>query len=194
MLKKFMFTTLCLLVCSAAFGQEAFPVGELKFHKIFGSRLGDKTTYSLLGTGFFRTLSSGEEDSLIKDWVGRHPQAKALPVTIIGEGSTRPMVYVWVIDGSENMNLFLVENGAFSGSVMFDAVQFMRARAPAEGRAAGTGQGDRTLSVENDGAQRRFVSDASYDAFVEKLEIAEETARKHKAGIWADKFKELREE
>ena len=198
MLKNLIFV-LFSVVCSSAFGQDAFPFSELKFQRIFGQRHGDKTTYCLLGTGFFRTISSDEEDMLVRDWMNKHPEAKAVPVAIIGEGTRMPIVYIWVVDGDANMNLFLIEKGAFPGSVMRDAVQFEAISREARDRAAieaGTArvEKDDNKRAPGESAPRRFVQDSAYDEFVKKLDSVEEIAQEHKAGIWADKFKEMREE
>ncbi len=107
MLKRALFIFLVAL-CAKTYGQEAFPLKELKFQKFFAARAGDNAMYCLLGNGFFRTISSGEEDSAIHEWLSNHPNAKAVPVSMIGEGSKMPIVYFWAVDGAENLNLSLV--------------------------------------------------------------------------------------
>lgn len=197
------FATLIFLsvFCSASFGQEAFPLTELKFKKFFAQRADDnKTTYCLLGNGFFRTISSNEEDSMISEWLHNHPKAKAIPVSIIGEDSKMPMIYIWVIDGEENLNLSLVRKGVFPGSVMLDAVHFDRLsrgtpdRANIEAGAAYARKLNPKLPVPKEIPPRRLIPDSSYEVFLKQLGVAQDVARKQKSGIWSDKFKGLREE
>lgn len=199
MLKQAIFVVLVIL-CGASFAQDAFPLNELKFQKFFGQRTGDKTTYCLLGNGFFRTISSSEEDTVIPEWVSKHPNAKAVPVSIIGDGSKMPIVYIWVVDGTENLNLSLVRSGVFPGSVMLDAVHFeilsrgTRDRANIEAGAAYARKLNPNLPEPKENPPRRLVPNATYEAFLKDLAIAQSTAQTQKSGIWADKFKELRGE
>ena len=83
---KHTIVVLLVIFCGASFAQDAFPLNELKFQKFFGQRIEDKATYCLLENGYFRTISSSEEDTVIPEWVTKHPNAKAVPVSIIGEG------------------------------------------------------------------------------------------------------------
>jgi hypothetical protein len=199
MIKRAIFVLLAIL-CSASFGQDAFPLSELKFHKFFGQRAGDKTTYCLLGNGFFRTISSNEEDVLIPDWVSKHPNAKAVPVSIVGEGSKMPITYIWAIDGTENLNLSLVKQGVFPGTVMLDAVHFdilskgTRDRANIEAGAAYARKLNPNLPQDKESPPRRLIPNATYEAFLKELRSAQDLAQANKSGVWSDKFKELRSE
>ena len=198
----FKHATLIILAifCNASFAQEAFPLNELKFQKFFAQRAGDKTTYCLLGNGFFRTISSNEEDVLIPEWVRNHPNAKAIPVSIIGENSKMPIVYIWAVDGDENLNLALVKKGVFPGSVMLDAVHFdilskgTQDRANIQAGAAYARKLNPNLPETKESPPRRLIQNSSYDAFLKSLVNAQDIARKQKSGIWSDKFKELRGE
>ena len=199
MLKRAIFILLTIL-SSASFAQDAFPLSELKFHKFFGQRPGDKTTYCLLGNGFFRTISSNEEDVVIPDWLSKHPNAKAVPVSIIGEGSKMPIAYIWAIDGYESLNLSLVKQGVFPGTVMLDAVHFdilskgTRDRANIEAGAAYARKLNPNLPQDKESPPRRLISNSAYEAFLKELKSAQDMAQVNKSGVWSDKFKELRGE
>lgn len=189
------------VVSSIAVAEETFPVTELKFQKIFAQRSGDdKDTYCLLGNGFFRTISSNEESTLISDWLQKHPNAKTVPVSIVGEGSKMPIIYIWVIDGEDSLNLSLVKSGAFPGSVMIDAVQFEKLsrgsseRANIEAGVAYAGKMNPNLVTHKETPPRRLISDSSYELFLMELQKAQDLARSQKNSIWSDKFKELRGE
>ncbi len=199
MLKRALFIFLVAL-CAKTYGQDAFPLKELKFQKFFAARAGDNAMYCLLGNGFFRTISSGEEDSAIHEWLSNHPNAKAVPVSMIGEGSKMPMVYFWAVDGAENLNLSLVKSGIFPGSVMLDAVHFeilsrgTRDRANIEAGAAYARKLNPNLPKVKESSPRRLIQNSDYEAFLQRLREAQDSAQAQKSGIWSDKFKELRGE
>ncbi|MES2257790.1 MAG: hypothetical protein V4724_04690 [Pseudomonadota bacterium] len=192
----FILTTLC----GASFAQDAFPLKELKFQKFFAQRPGDKTMYCLLGNGFFRTISSREEDVLIPEWLSKHPNATAVPVSIIGDGSKTPIVYIWAVDGKENLNLSLVRKGAFPGNVMFDPVDFELLsrgtpdRNSIEAGVAYARKMNPNLPEPKANPPRRLIPNATYQTFLKDLATAEHSAQGQKNGIWADKFKDLRDE
>jgi hypothetical protein len=199
MLKSAIFVLLVFL-SGPSFGEDAFPLNELKFSKFFGQRPGDKTIYCLLGNGFFRTISSNEEDVLIPDWLRKHPNAKAVPVSIIGEGSKMAIAYIWAIDGSESLNLSLVRQGVFPGTVMLDAVHFdvlsrgTRDRANIEAGADYARKLNPNLTQDNESPPRRLIANSTYDAFLKELKSAQDMAQTNKSGVWSDKFKALRGE
>lgn len=199
MFKRAIFVLLAIL-SSASFAQDAFPLSELKFHKFFGERSGDKTTYCLLGNGFFRTISSNEEDVVIQNWLSKHPNAKAVPVSLMGEGSKMPFVYIWAIDGTESLNLSLVKQGVFPGTVMLDAVHFdflsrgTRDRANIEAGAAYANKLNPNLRQDKEGPPQRLIPNSVYDAFLVNLKSAQDVAKANKSGVWSDKFKGLRGE
>jgi hypothetical protein len=200
MLRRAIFTFLLVVIYGTALAQESFPLNELKFMKFFGQRDGDKSTYCLLGNGFFRTISSNEEDTAIRDWISKHPDARAVPVSIIGEGSRMPITYIWAVDGSENLNLLLIKQGVFPGSVMLDAVHFdalskgARDRVAIEAGAAYARKINPNLHQDKESPPQRLVPNSIYDVFLKELASAEASAQANKAGIWSDRFKELRGE
>jgi hypothetical protein len=196
------FLILLIVFCAnSSFGQEAFPAADLKFQKIFGYRLKDKNLYCLLGNGFFRTTSSNEEKSFIKKWIQEHPKAQAIPVAVTAEASTvEPLVYIWLVDGSENLNLLLVRKGIFPGSVMMDAVQFdeiskkSQEKAQKEEDDEDADESSSNAPEAKENPSRRLISDDRYNAFLKELDKEEAVAKNEKSGIWSDKFKHLQEE
>lgn len=178
--------------------RDAFPVAELtSWKKWFAQRSGDdKAIYCLLGNGPFRSVSSGEEDSFIAEWLSKHPKAKVTPVTVMGDSSKtqRQFVYVWISDGSENLNLELIGRGALPGSVMLDAVDFFNRikekpdKVSEQIRAAVAAYSRRNPnSSEKESQPCRLVSDAVYKAFLRELLAAEDSARSRHLGVWSDK-------
>jgi len=190
---------LLTILCTSLYGIDSFPMNELKFKKFFGQRTGDKNIYCLLGNGFFRTVSSNEEDVIIPNWLNKHPNAKAIPVSIVGEGSQMVLVYIWAIDGTESLNLNLIKNGAYPGSVMLDAVHFQalsKGSPDQENIKAGIAYARKlnpNLPVPKETPPRRLIPDSNYDNFLKDLKNAQNMAQIQKNGIWSDKFANLRE-
>lgn len=193
---------LLIVFCTtSSFGQEAFPAADLKFQKIFAYRLKDKNLYCLLGNGVFRTISSNEEKSFIHKWLLGHPKAQAVPVSVIAEGSkAEPLVYIWIVDGSENLNLLLVRKGVFPGNVMMDVMQSDNVsksspeKEQIEDDDADADQLTPNVPDVKENPPRRLISDDRYNAFLKELDKEEAIAKAEKSGIWSDKFKHLRQE
>jgi hypothetical protein len=110
--------------------------------------------------GWFRAPTSKNLKDLIKEWLGKHPKAGAVLVYSM-EGLTAfpdsKIKAVWITDGAENLNLYLVRNGACSAGTMV------------------LNPGDETP-----------LSKVDYEAFKGKFWEAEKAARLEKLGIWAD--------
>ena len=178
MFKLFSFVLLAVF-CSTCFGQEEFPLSEVSFQGVLGARAGEKTLYCLLGNGFIRTIRSDEETAIVSQWRKQHPDAKAIPVSVADTNSKMPVVYIWAVDGDDNLNLLLIGKGAFPASVMLDAVQFSQ--------LAG-------LSHLDNAPSKRLVSEARYKDFVQRLVRTETAAQAQKNGIWSEQFNGLRHE
>jgi hypothetical protein len=177
---------LLVLLCRTCFGQEEFAFSEIKFQGMIGTRAGEATVYCLLGNGFFRTIRSNDGDTIVAEWRSAHPNARAVPVSIMEFMRKTSMVYIWAVDGDDNLNLQLIRNGAFPGSVMLDATQFNQLLQQAMGARAATSASETP--------PRRLVTDARYQAFLKQLLNDETAAAGQMNGIWSDKFKELRDE
>lgn len=200
------FQLLCLvalaLLSSTCLAQQNFALSDLKFNGFFGTRPGDGNLYCLLGNGFFRTISSGEDAVVISDWRTRHPNARAVPVSISGEDSRMRIVYIWAVDGSDNLNLLLINKGVFPATVMLDAAQFdplLKRSAPTpEQKAIDAGMSYvrkmRHVAPAVEAPPRRLISEPRYLDFLKDLLANENVARTQMNGIWSDKFNELRQE
>src|SRR5262249_4622300 len=92
------------------------------------------------------------------DWLGGHRSANVLPVrrVPVGEGEELAFVFVWIVDGEENLNVELVRQGCTEA---------------------------RRMEVEN-GADL-LVPREAYQRFIESVKHAEATAIQDKAGIWS---------
>jgi len=184
----------------AGYHPKQFPVGELSFTQFFAQRTGDNSTYCLLGNGFIRTIRSSEESAIISEWLQKHPEAKVIPVSILEEGTRVPFIYIWIADGAEILNLELIRKGAFPGSVMLDAVHFDKLSKNSPDHAhieAAYDYAKKSNKIQpeiKNVPPRRLIPDADYEAFLKKLQLAQEYAQKEKNGIWADKYKHLRAE
>lgn len=196
MRKHLSLTTLALfwaaLFCLPSHAQVAFQARELQFHDIFAQRAGEQTMYCLLGNGFFMAPRSSDVKSLVNNWLTLHPEAQAIPVSIIGEGSTRPMIYIWLIDKGESLNLHLIKNGAFPADVMLDAVHFsdMSRDSPQQksiqaGIDAYSRANPTAPPPPKEGPPRRLQPDAAYASFLKQLADADRFARSQHLGVWA---------
>lgn len=190
---------LLLLVQVGSCARKPIPASDFRFDGIFAPCADDSlTVYCLLGTGFFRTISSGAQDSLISGWLLVHPLATVTPVTSIDMGSgLGRLVYIWIEDGDNNLNVSLVRSGAFPGGVMTDAVEAagqagkspeVQAIEDGYNSAAQPGQEPRrAVNAPPD----RIVSDARYTAFMRRVVSAELAARADRLGIWSEEFQTL---
>jgi endonuclease YncB( thermonuclease family) len=89
------------------------------------------------------------------------------------------LVYAWIEDGEQSINISLIREGAFPGGVMLDAIDYLdriHVHPPAEEMS------------------RRIVPNDRYEAFVKRLIPAENEAKEERRGIWSDKYKEIREQ
>lgn len=198
---KFISLVLLVTLSSTCFGQE-FPFNELSFKGPFGTRVGSSGVYCLLGNGFIRTIHSDEGATIVSEWQRQHPNARSIPVSVMDESSKAPMVYVWAVDGEDNLNLLLIKKGVFPASVMLDAVQFnhllQMSKETPQRQAIETGYvyGGKLLSSTHpvEASPRRLVSEVSYKDFLKQLVSAETAAQTQMNGIWSNKFKGLRDE
>lgn len=201
-MRKFISFVVCFFVWGSCFAQDSFPLSELHFNGPLATRAGESSLYCLLGNGFILTIRSDEEAAIVAEWRTRHPNAKAVPVAIMGDNTNMRIVYVWAVDGDDNLNLRLIEKGVFPASVMLDAVHFdqllkMNGPSPRQKSIeAGYAYAQKTLHAKPqiESPPRRLVTDARYQDFLKALLASEKTAQAQKNGIWSDKYKGLREE
>lgn len=188
-----------LTFCGVQAQEPLLKASELQWTMIFGSRIVDQSTtpqeswhevfggapsrsdtiYCLLGRGFFRADRSDDVDSLIAAWIHEHPNALVIPVTITGpvmidEPGSR-QVYCWLVDGDENLNELVVRRGGYLGGTMVrpetwdELQQWEKDLFPEEEKGSGA-----TV----------LVDPAVYDAFIARINDAEEQARTERIGIW----------
>lgn len=189
-------SALCLVlavVCNIGLAQDAFPLKELVFQGASAYRPGSSLEYFLFNRGFPPGVRADEQAALIAEWQTQHPGAEIVPVSILGEKSRMPIVYVWAADGEDNLNLVLVSNGVYPGIAMLDGTQFSQVLELFKGALfADVLTAQERIGNPTRVASRRLVSDARYEDFVKRLIAAETAARAEQKGIWADKFKRKR--
>jgi hypothetical protein len=189
-------SAVCVLLamfCSIGFAQEAFPFNELVFQGTSAYRPGTNHEYFLFNQGFPQGVRPDEEAAVIAEWKIQHPGAKVVPVSILGEKSRMPIVYVWAVDGEANLNLVLVRNGVYPGIAMLDGTHFSRVLQSSKGAPhVEVLEAQERLGNPTQVPSRRLVSDPRYEDFLKRLIAAETTARADLKGIWSDKFKRQR--
>ena len=138
---------------------ERVAAASISWMGIFGSRKEEpQNSYLLMTQGEFRAPKSKNLENLIKTWMEKHPKAEAVLVYSMEGSSAFPgskMKSIWVIEGGENLNLYLVRNGACPAGTM----------------------------VLNDGDETP-LSKEDYELFENKFWEAEKTAKLEKLGIW----------
>ncbi|CAN5592774.1 hypothetical protein BH20ACI4_BH20ACI4_22520 [soil metagenome] len=145
----------------------ALPTEKVKASSItwkshFGGRKEEpENMYTLMTQGGFRAPTSDNFENLIQTWLAKHSKAETVLVyEMEGMMSNNPnskMKAVWVVEGEENLNIYLVRNGGCPGGTMVLNV------------------GDKTPLTKEE-----------YEAFVKKLIEAEQLAKKEQLGIWSD--------
>ncbi len=174
-------TTLLILIfttcCRSQSKQTEFPVRNFEFESIFGYKIGkDKNdVYCLLGQGFFRTPRSDNSDELLSNWLTEHPNAKLISVSTLQSESN--MTYCWIVDGTENLNIYLVKNGCYPGGTM---------QRPKTWREMNRKEKKIYRGIEKPNV-KVLIDDSSYDKFIEELKSAELYAQENELGIWNEK-------
>ncbi len=81
-----------------------------------------QNVYTLMTQGGILAPRSVNLEDLVKEWLEKHPKAESILVyTLEGMSTNVPdskMKAVWVVDGKENLNLYLVQNGACPAGTM----------------------------------------------------------------------------
>lgn len=175
-----LFSFLTIISSKGQETMDTLKISDLKFKSIFGMNSNQpQNTYSLLGTGFFRTPSSDNSDSLIADWINNHPNSIVVPVSSFGpteiKNKDSKMVYCWVIDQKDTLNNYLVKNGCFPGGTM------MR---PKTWDEMETWEKELFQNAGKKSEINVYVDKKAYDSFIEQIKTAELFARLNKLGIW----------
>jgi len=173
MIKKLLLISFVLVACeihgAAQSDSIRFSVGQkermsaasILWNGHFGGRKEEPhNVYELMTQGGFRAPTSKNFDGLIRAWLEKHPKAEAILVYSIPFSTANPDAMfksIWIIDGPENLNIFLVRNGGCpAGTMVLNA-------------------GDETP-----------VSKEEYQAFESKVWEAQKLAKTEKLGIWAE--------
>jgi hypothetical protein len=191
-----------LTLLSNCFAATSFLASEIKFDKIFGAKSADTATYMYLGSGWLRPLTTGTSESFVSKWLESHPFAKATLISDMKFGSnsrraSSQLLYVWIEDDQDCLNIALIRNGIFPGGVMIDSVEAEQQLTkllldPKLASAREQVEKERAVRPKED-SPKRFVSDLDYKARLMLIEKAENEARDKKLGIWSDDFKSERE-
>ncbi len=173
--------------CKSQNSQTEFPIDSFEFKSIFGNKKEDKSVdsithfsqiekmYCLLGQGFFKTPRSENSDELLKKWLTEHPTAKVIPISILK--SKPDITYCWIVDGTENLNIYLVKSGCYPGGTM---------QRPKTWREMSRKEKKIYRGTEKPNV-KVLIGDSSYDKFIEELKSAELYAQENELGIWNEK-------
>lgn len=144
----------------SAYPVEKIKVSEMSWEGHFGGT--DKqphNIFTLMSQGGFRAPTSKDHDKLIKDWLTAHPEAEAIVIYAMeGARTNSPdskLKAVWITDGDENLNIYLVRKGDCPGGTML------------------LKNGDETSLAREE-----------YKDFLIKLIEAGKSAKQEKIGIW----------
>jgi len=127
--------------------------------------------YCLLGSGYFRTPRSDNADSLVMDWLIKHPNADVIPVSTLSSYPGSKMTYCWLVDGKDTLNNYLVRNGCFPGGTMLGPKK--------------SNGGKETLELDFNVTVH--IDGTSYNKFLDQIRAAEDYAKTNKLGIWNNK-------
>jgi hypothetical protein len=187
---------------AACNAQDVSLAKELTFQEIFASRQNDTRTYILLGSGWLRTIRSGNLGQFVSTWLEAHPAATIKPIsrmftTNTRTKETRQIVYIWVEDGEASLNVDLVRTGVFPGAVMADMVDNLKGlnellKDPK--LAAAKAQVEKERAEAPQDITERLVSEDDYERRLRSVDAAETRAHQEKLGIWSDEMKAEREE
>jgi len=169
---------------------------------IMASRPNDPRTYVLLGSGFLRAFVLDTTKLVVARWLRHHPKAVETDISRMRMTNTisheqSEIVYIWIDDGRDSLNVDLVRRGMVAGATMFDMVDNQKGLD--EMLANDPSLADTKAEIEKERAAApqdrtdRLIPDADYKARMMRIDEAEQYARANKLGIWADAMKEERE-
>ncbi len=142
----------------------SIPASRIQWAGLSGTDGTDKIyVYSIMARGTLfkpyppRPSFPANVQAYVKTWLKAHPKARAIPVEAYPFFSaTVARVYIWIVDGDENLNLHLVAEGFFRASTQVPLL--------------------RTADL--------LISSQAAGDFRKKLSAAEATAAKSSQGIW----------
>ena len=166
------------------------------------SKANDQRLYVLLGSGFLRATSFGDPKVFVSDWLRIHPKAIVTPISRLLSTNTRThqvmeLVYVWIEDGNDCLNVDLIRAGVFAGGTMYDMVdnekrldQLLKSD-PKLADARARIEKERAAAPQDH--SERLIPDDDYQKRITRINEAEQVARIKKGGIWSDAMKQERE-
>lgn len=169
---------------------------------IMASKVNDRRLYVLLGSGFLRATSFGDPKVFVSNWLKLHPKAIVTPISRMLSTNTRTrqvmeLVYVWVEDGNDHLNVDLIRAGTFAGGTMYDMVdnqkgldQLLKSD-PSLADARAEIEKERAAAPQD--RSERLIPDDDYKKRIAQIGEAEQAARDKKQGIWSDAMKQERE-
>ena len=179
---------LCFVSCSRLakhVKMDVINISEFNFDSYLGYNLKDSNAiYSLLGLGFFQTPKSIDADSLIKIWIDKHPRSVVLPVcTINASGKNRVvnknLIYCWIVDKSDTINVFLIRNGCFPASTLQRPKTWEEMSREEKSLYPVEEKPDITVHIDKE----------VYKTFLKQIYSAEKYAKENKLGIWNDSIR-----
>jgi hypothetical protein len=147
------------LAVSTTTASEPLTASQMTLKEHFGSSTADTNTlFSLMAHGYFRAESTNVQ-GVVDIWLKDHPKAVVIRLSTFGPVMTRlPLsrfAYVWVVQDSDSLNLELVRRGCLAPE---------------------------TQMLNPD--EKPDVSQKQYEAFVQRVTKAGESAKEEKIGIW----------
>ena len=169
---------------------------------IMASKANDQRLYVLLGSGFLRATSFGDPKVFVFDWLKLHPKAIVTPISRMLSTNTRThqvmqLVYVWIEDGNESLNVDLIRAGIFPGGTMYDMVDNQKGldqllkKDPSLANARAEIEKERAAAPQD--RSERLIPEDDYKKRIARIGEAEQAARAKKQGIWSDAMKQERE-
>ncbi len=110
---------------------ESIPASQITWKVFFGT-VGDnkKRIYSLLAQrmisipGLSGQRVPADLEPFIQSWLAAHPKAKVVPIEAYPFFSkSAAMIYVWIVDGNDNLNIDLVREGFFRANDLVPMLQ-----------------------------------------------------------------------
>lgn len=146
---------------------ERYRVSEIMWKGHFGGRKEEPhNIYCLMTQGALRAPTSDDYEKLIETWLGQHPNAEARVVYVLSPSLTdfpdSKMKSVWVVDGEDILNIYLVRKGGCPAGTML------------------LNRGDKTSLAREE-----------YESFSKRVNEAEQLAKKEKLGIWSERSASL---
>jgi hypothetical protein len=169
---------------------------------IMASKPNDQGVYVLLGSGFLRPTTFGEPRVFVSEWLKSHPNATVTPISRSLSTNTRThqlmeIVYIWIEDGADSLNVDLVRGGIFAAGTMYDMVDNEKGLEQLLKNDPKLADARAEIAKEKAAAPQdrseRLISDENYKARIARINEAERFAREKKLGIWSDAMKEVRE-